>query len=77
MNPALMSLSMVSPPPISTYECSVVLAIPTSPPKHLINWHPDPPDVPSSNTLPITKAISVLISPPITSSSLDMLFLMR
>jgi hypothetical protein len=35
-----MSLSTVSPPPMSTCECLVAPAIPTSPPKHLINWYP-------------------------------------
>jgi hypothetical protein len=38
---------------------------------------PSPLVVSSSNTLLITKVISVLFSPPTTSSSLDMLFLMR
>jgi hypothetical protein len=38
---------------------------------------PGPPDVPSSDVLPITNAIGVSISPPITSSSQDMLFFMR
>jgi hypothetical protein len=61
-----MSLSTVSPHPMSTYGCSVVPAIPTSPPKHLINWHSGPSDVPSSDILPITKTIGVSISPPIT-----------
>jgi hypothetical protein len=45
-----MSHSTVSPPPMSTYRCSVVPAIPTSPSKHLINWHIGPPDAPSSDT---------------------------
>jgi hypothetical protein len=72
-----MLLSMVSPHPMSTCMCLVASAIPISLLKHLINWHPGPPDMPSSDTLPITKAIGVSISPPITSSSPDMLFLMR
>jgi hypothetical protein len=67
-----MSLSTVPPPPMSTYGCSAAPNIPTSPPKHLINWHLGPPDVPSSDTLPITKAIDVSISPPIPSLSPDM-----
>jgi hypothetical protein len=35
---------------MSTYRCSVAPAIPTSPSKHLINWHLGPPDAPSSDT---------------------------
>jgi hypothetical protein len=54
-----------------------VPAIPISPPKQLTNWHLGPPDVFSSDTLPITNDIGVSISPPTTSSSHDMLFLMR
>jgi hypothetical protein len=41
------------------------------------NWHSGPPNVSFSDTLSTTKAIEVSISLPITSSSPDMLFLMR
>jgi hypothetical protein len=38
-----------------------------SPPKPVTNWHPDPPDVFSSDTLLTIKVTGVLISPPPTS----------
>jgi hypothetical protein len=61
----------------STCMCLDVPAILIFSPKLSTNWHPDPPYVFSSNTLLTTKVIGVLISPPTTSSSSDMLFLMR
>jgi hypothetical protein len=71
------SPSMELPPPMSTCTCSVMPAILISPPKPPTSWHLGPPDVFSLDTSLTTKVTSVLISPPTTSSSLDMLFFMR
>jgi hypothetical protein len=59
---------------LRVYGCACYPNLSTQAPHKLA---PDPTDVPSSDTLPITKAAGVSVSPPITSSSFDMLFLMR
>jgi hypothetical protein len=66
--------STVSPPHMSNCSCLVAPTIPTSLPWAIINWHPHPPDVFSSDTPLVTKVSGVLISPPTISLSFDMLF---
>jgi hypothetical protein len=74
--PACMLLFTVSRPHMSTYAFSVVFAIRTSPHKLLTNCPPHLLIVYFSNTPLITRTIGVSISPPATTLSPDMLFLM-